>query len=410
MASIIESFYILFKSIGAAEVVKDEEKLEKSGDKLEKSLDGLDQGFKKVGSEITAIGRNLAGMAAAVLSAAAIFGSLKAAVSNVQDLSKTSKILGVDIETLDAWGKAITKAGGDANTFQSSVKSLAEHLGTSPKVALQALLPLADAFQRLGRFRAIQYGKKLGLDEATILLLQRGRRAVQAVIEEQKKLGVITKHDQEVTDKYTVALANTEQAFGSLARAVATEALPVLTKFFDVVATPAFVYLTEHKDLIIGAMLAIGAAATVMAAPFIPMLASITAVTAAIGALALAYEDIKGFTEGKKSVTGTIFNNPQAATGDQGQTSIYDLLRNKVIDDIKTGKTALNTAANNPFNSLTTNSIANTGGDKNQNINISEITINTQSADAEGIRTDLLKNLQSHFWQANNNFANGQAY
>lgn len=413
--AILDTLYILFKSQGAEQVVKDEQKIEKATDDLEKSLDGLEGSFKGVGSELVNIGKSLAGVGAALLTATSLFNSMKAAVSNVQDLSRLSNTLGVDITTLDMWGKAVTQAGGDANTFNSSVKSLADNLGTSPKVALQSLLPLADAFQKLGRYRALQYGKKLGLDEATILLLQRGRRAVQGVLEEQKRLGLVTQRDKEITDAYTQSLYKSQTAYSSLARAVAMEVLPSLTKFFDVIATPAFEYLTDHKDLVIGALIAIGAAATIAAAPFIPMLATITAIVAALAALALAYEDVKFYFEGKKSLTGDIiargnkqFYDPQSNTGDTNSPSLFDSLRAKYLENLGKGKNAVSTASGSAIGSQTSNSILNSSSaDRQSTVNVGDVTINTQSTDAQGIREEFQKNLDAHFWQSNNQFANG---
>ena len=62
------------------------------------------------------------------------------------------------------------------------IKSTRQHFGISAGVALKTLPQLADAFKRLGNFRSQYYGKLFGLDEATILLLQQGRREVEAII------------------------------------------------------------------------------------------------------------------------------------------------------------------------------------------------------------------------------------
>jgi hypothetical protein len=70
----------------------------------------------------------------------------------------------------------------------------------------------------------------------------------------------------------------------------------------------------------------------------------------------------------------------------------------------------LTDANNSPINTLTSNSISNASGDKNQTINISEIVVNTQSTDAEGIAAEFRKSLSNHFYQANNQFGNGVAY
>ena len=330
--------------------------------------------------------------------------------SYTQELSNTASLLGVNIDELDAWGQAVSKAGGDAKTFQSSLHSLAEHLGTNPRVALQALVPLAEAFAKLGRFRALQYGKKLGLDEPTILLLQRSGRTIRDVIEQQRKLGVVTQHDKDVTDEYTLAVANSEQAFNSLSRTVASDVLPVLTRFFNEAATPAFQYLTDHKDLIEGALYAIGIAATAASLPFLPWLAAISAVTLALGTLAVAYEDVKFFLEGKDSFIGQIINTPEFKAGNLSAVSPMALLTAKVQADLVKGQNAIQTASNSPIGATASVLNSSNFGDKNSTVNITELNIVTQSTDAEGIAREGVQGMEHYIRQAMNQVANGRNY
>ncbi len=183
--SILETFYILFKS-DTSDIKKGSDEALKTTKKLNESLKETDETSEKLGVKFFSIVESIAGLLTGFASLHAVISGFKNTVDYDIDLGKTSRALGVNVEQLDAWDYAVRQAGGTAEGFQNSLKNLAEHFNTNPSVALKFLPQLADVFSKISRFSAFKLGKSLGLDEATILLLQQGRREVEAVLKQQR--------------------------------------------------------------------------------------------------------------------------------------------------------------------------------------------------------------------------------
>lgn len=436
--SILETFYILFKS-DASDVKKGAEEAEKSTKKLDESLKNVNQGATKVGQSFVELARAAATFLGVATAAHAVLNGITEANNYALQLGDASRALGVNAEELDLWGNVVKRTGGSVEGFQQSLKGLAEHLGTSANVALKALPQLAGVFERLGRFRALQYGKMLGLDESTILLLQQGRREVEAVIQRQKELGTVTQASIENSQKYRIAQNELGTAFRSLYLELGQTVIPILTRFYNFLV-PIVEYIKRHKDLVIGAFIGIGIAAAIMLAPFIAANAAVIAIAAGIAAfialVAIAYEDIQAFLHGHNSLIGDILKRwplvgtVVGAVVDSWKQKIHALIAafkffqnligkisdyfkgdSKVTLDIQNGQNLIGTAGASAIGAQTSNSIFNSQAfDRNSSINTGPITINTQATDAVGISKGLGKGIQEHLWQANNEFANGVSY
>lgn len=446
--SILETFYILFKS-DTTDVKKGVEEVEKLAKQTAKDLEDLDKGTQKVGKSFLDAARAAASFLGASYAAYKVFHGLTESANQAAELGQVSRALGVNVEQLDAWGKAVQRTGGSAQGFQQSLKGLAEHLGGSAQIALKVLPQLADVFQKIGRIRSFQYGKSLGLDESTILLLQQGRREVEAQIARQRELGVVTEKDTEIAFKYKQSIQETSTSFDQLYRVLARDIIPIFTKFLNVV-TPVIQYLILHKDAVIGGLIGIGIAAAIMLAPFILANAAVIAIAAGIAALialfAIAYEDVKAFLQGHESLTGNILKRwPVIGTVVGGVLKSINFLIQEMIEGLKfgaywlgkiasffsdqnllqglkfvsesvskgleAGRNLLGIASDNPLAATSSNSIFNSQAfARNQSINTGPITVNTQATSAPGVGTALGKGLQEHLWQANNEFADGVAY
>ena len=192
--AILDTFYLLFKS--------DTSDLKKGAEEAERVTKKLDSSLQQVGKQTEHIGGSFLSMAKsakAFLLSAIPAGFAAAGIHSVLEfgveLSKTSRLLNVNVEDLNAWNKAVELSGGSAQQFEGTLVSLAEKFGTSSEVVLKLLPKYADALSKLNPSRAQQIGKNLGLDESTILLLQHGRREVEAMIKSQKELGAVTQKD-----------------------------------------------------------------------------------------------------------------------------------------------------------------------------------------------------------------------
>ncbi|CAH0447591.1 hypothetical protein LMG10661_03658 [Ralstonia syzygii subsp. syzygii] len=297
--------------------------------------------------------KSMIGMATGAIAAAVSVGALMAgvahAVANADALGKSSEALGVQVDTLHAWSEAAERSGGSGDEFRKSLTGLndkvtelaktgkgeigplLQQLGVrfrdvngAVKTTPQLLLDVAKSFERLSKTESAEIGKKMGLDDDTIKLLQKGRQAVEDQIKRQKELGVVSKADAEVAKQYNEQLEKSKMALGDLGQVfqhmfttVATTVLPVLTwllKKFEAITT----YLSDHSDLVKGFFIGL---ALVLTAMYLPAVLSAAAATlalvapylligAAIGAVgalfALAYEDVKAFLEGNDSLIGEL--------------------------------------------------------------------------------------------------------
>lgn len=438
--NIIEKFYILFKS-DASEVKKGAEEAKKSTDQLDASLKNANKDTEKTGKaflELVKAASTFLGVAAAVHK---VFAGISSANDYALQLGDASRALGVNARDLDAWGNAVKRTGGTVEGFQQSLRGLSQHFGSSAQVALKVLPKLADVFERLGRFRAIQYGKMLGLDESTILLLQTGRRNVEDIIRRQKELGTVTEANVEDARKYRIAQNELDSAFRYLYLTLAHDVIPILTKVYNAV-TPFIEYLAEHKNIVIGALIGIGIAAGVMLAPFIVANATIIAIAAGIAlliaAFALVYEDAVAFYNHQKSLIGLILDKYPIVgkvikAAFEGLKEIIEIAfaplflavkaaekiagylgiggNKKLTADIGNGKELIGLAGSNYLASQTSNSIFTSKAfDRNSSINTGDIIINTQATDAVGISKTLGKTLNDHFSQTANYFADGVSY
>lgn len=424
--SILETFYILFKS-DTSELKKGTEEAKKTTDKLTESIKASDVAVTHIGNSFRSFAGYLTSAVAAFVSVGAVVGGLKDALTYDVQLGRTAKALGVNVSELDAWGHAIQRTGGTASAFQGSLKGLADHFNTTANVAIKALPQLADVLSKVSRFTAFKYGKSLGLDEATILLLQQGRREVEAIIKQQKELGVVTKEQTDIAIKYDNSLVDLKHSFSTLYNAIAVPLAPYLITFMEKF-TKAVQYLTEHKGLITGALIAIGAAFAVIAAPIIiasaPLILITSLIVGLIALFALLYEDFESDTKRGHSALHDWWQEWRAffkfmggawdwVTGKlqkfistfKGKT-VFSLMDDVDRENMARGEALSVTASNTPINAQTSNSIVNAQQfARNSSINTGPININTQATDAVGISKEINYGLKYHLRDTVNNFA-----
>lgn len=248
------------------------------------------------------------------------------------ETGRLSKTLGTNTETLSAWRGIATLVGGTAAGMTGSIQNLVSQFqqfaltgessvipyfralgvniaGADGKMRATGsiLLDLAEKFQGMDPARAAAFGKAMGFDEGTINLLIQGRAAVQAMLEDQKRLGVITKEDAAAAQALQKAWGQLDQASTSLGRTLQTAFAPIMTKVLNIL-TDLAVWARAHQPLVdaIFTGLAVGAVAlaAVIAAPLAPIALLVAAVTGLVAAFSLLYDDWVVWTEGGKSLFG----------------------------------------------------------------------------------------------------------
>lgn len=346
--ALLDTFTLLFET-NATEASDEVDSLNNSLDETESSGNSAAQAINETSQASSNASTSFDTLATTVKAAIAAYLSFSAVKSAIFDravatdvVGKFSDTLGLSVEKVDDWSEAVIRSGGSADSFRGSVDSLNRSMGDIAlgagneiqevfgRLGISALdargkikdvfniLPeLADAFQRLSAQESVAFGRKLGLDQGTILLLQQGRDNVDALVERQRQLGGITKEGAEASATFNDAWADSQRVFIGWADSVNQKILPVLTSILT--GFQEFgIWINENQDLVQGFFIGVtgviltmylpaiasAAAATLVAMlPFI----KIAAVIALVGtAFALIFEDIKAFVNGQESLLGNL--------------------------------------------------------------------------------------------------------
>lgn len=179
---------------------------------LDKGLARLQGTLKSVDTVINAFGVSFAG----------IF--VKSQIDKIADMSQNfdllSKKTGVSTEEIQSWGNAVKIQGGSAANFENTLQYLSNEMqniaingnsnlvpmltrlgiayrnvGGSLKTPIQLLKELSNKFQGLSNQQAFSLARKLGLDDGTVLLLQKGEKGLNEILNRTRKLNALNEKD-----------------------------------------------------------------------------------------------------------------------------------------------------------------------------------------------------------------------
>lgn len=489
--SLLTTFGILFET-DAEKAKREIDDVDKSLSNTESTANDTADSFDELGGAVDESANSFFGLSDGLVSAAAglvvvtgLFAGITSQALATDEIGKFTETLGLSIEETGAWGEAVKRMGGDASAFRGTLEGLNDQLtnisidgggqisetfarlginavgaGGKIKSAFEVLPELADSFEKLSRSESAAFGKKLGLDQGTILLLQQGRVAVEELVLKQKSLGVATKEDAAAAAEFNDALADSQQSFTHLFTTAGTTILPLLTtmmKGFDAVAS----WMGDNKTLVAGffigaaaaisyiylpAILSAAAATLVAMAPFLLIGAAIAAV--GVG-FALLYEDVVAYLGGQESFIGDLAKKYEwfgdivegvvngIKSSFNSLTELFDDVMNSIPDiagafgdafgDAKSflgfGDDEINanldkalkvTGAidSNPLNGQTSASIVNSQQSSNRvnNVTMGATTVNTQATDADGVASAIGANLNNQVSMAIAQFDDAEAY
>ena len=240
------------------------------------------------------------------------------------------------------------------------------------------------------------YGKSLGLDTSTIMLLQQGRREVESVIRQQQKLGVVTKEQADITRKYDNALYDASRAYQTFFRELAVPMLPGITRGLE--------YMIEHKDAVADAFKAMAVGAGVLSAVLLRMSGPLGIAVAGISALSVAYgavkEDITAFKNHGESLLGDALGVKRGPIKDTKQ--LTDNLRGQYTGN------ALLAIPGQIFSGIGRMFGLGGGASNSTNtVSIENVNINTAATDADGIAAAARGGLQRELAQLTSHVDNG---
>ncbi len=349
-----EEFLILFSS-NSDDIKKGADTAKQSTDSLEKSINNSGKaaeglGTSLIGANVGSFTNQIRDMAIAggeavlaYLGLKNIIGGFLSQVNETDKIGNLSDELGDNISKLGDWAAAVHGVGGNVDGFLSAIKQVERQLAVfadtghsrlaalfegmgikmtetganGKKMArdiLDILPEIAAKFETMSKPQSSGIGNRLGFDDQTIMLLQRGRQATLDFLKTQKELGEITTQDKEAAQKFKLEMAEVTHGFDMMFVAVGTFILPVLTKLGEWFIE-SYKFIHRHKELLeitagvltavflpailtgIGALTTFAITALIAAAPFLLM-------AAGIAIAVLAIQDIYVWMNGGHSVIG----------------------------------------------------------------------------------------------------------
>lgn len=215
MSSVLETFYILYET-DSTDLIKGNKDAEKSIKGVLKTVQKTDEGTVQLGKKFNNLASNAVAAFASIFAVSQLLSGIKGVAEQSTQLDNLSIITGESATEITNWGRAVQSVGGDAKSFEGTIRSLNASLAEAVMTGrndvtdafrfleinafnaagqvrpLLELLPdLAEAFGGLDRQRALSLGRRLGLDEGTIILLSQGRAKVEELVDRQKEMNLV---------------------------------------------------------------------------------------------------------------------------------------------------------------------------------------------------------------------------
>ena len=223
-----------------SKLIEAENKATNETKKLDKELEKVEDTSNTLGKSLLSMVGGFVGAVASGFALSTFVGAIASAKEYTIALENTSNQLGIARDELSAFHSVAEQNGGTVDEFNSSIINLNEkinELGNSAdtmispalnrfgvslkdtngvlKTSTELMPELADMFSQISKQESANIGKKLGLDNATIRMLQMGRAELDEQIKTQKELFSVTDEQVEIFQKFDKALAQNKQAIVS---------------------------------------------------------------------------------------------------------------------------------------------------------------------------------------------------
>lgn len=324
---------------------------------------GVNARLGQTGAAADRTGKKLENVAGAAAKFLAVIGgtvAIKAFISNTIQASAAldtlAKNLGDSAQNISAWSRAVEQAGGTAAGLQATMSSLSAaqtelqltgQSGLIPYFSMlgvamadasgkarpvgEILLDLSDRFARMDRPTAVNVARMMGIDEGTILLLLRGRNAVQEVLDTQKQYGAVTNKQAEDSRRIQAAMVVSRQSFEAFGRTLLASALPGIegvAKVFGRVGD----WISENQEFVQAFISTLAVGLGALAAVTVPVSGLVVAIVGLGAAIAALYQDYQTFKRGGDSLINWANWEKEINFAAKG----FKLLKSLAIDFIKT--------------------------------------------------------------------------
>lgn len=301
--TVLDSFYLLFRTDAAGAAKKDIEELDKQitqlaakGKKLTdedvknlkaiskerqelaKRLDEQSKQTENITNSFVKMTEAATGAVAAVIS----FGALKSGILNTaqfnSQLEIQAKNMDQNVGLLKSYGAAVQAAGGSLSGFSSTVSQVfgkAGALGQKVDIAtylrnvhnrVKGLTPAAAEFQ----FQR----EGIDFDPGLKALLRSSDEEFNRRIEEGKKLAALSDQDAKAAREFEAQWDKTISALDTLFGKIGSDILPVFTSFLKT-TEEFFVYMQDHVPQAEALFVGLAASATALSAALVRLAASL---------------------------------------------------------------------------------------------------------------------------------------
>lgn len=271
-----------------------------------------------------------------LLGAWASFEFFKTAINNFKDftteLANAQTLTGESAENIQALGGALKRFGGDTSSAVNAIKTINQHLHDAKfgegalmdvakkyglvvsqgATAEQTILNLAKQMGKYDKQTRVAIASQLGLDEAMQLAFADGGKELEQLIQNQKRLNIVSPEDSKIAQAFSYALLDLQDIFGALMRDFARVILPAFSKLLTIM-TDFIDFLRRHKIFVVAFFAGILVALTPILLTLTKMAVASTlafapfyAIGAIIASVALIFEDLLYYFQGYESVTGKL--------------------------------------------------------------------------------------------------------
>lgn len=184
-------------------------------------------------------------------------------------LDNFNKLNGSSVENVQRLGYALKQQGGNAQDAFSMIKNIqnlmaspltgntgwmgeAARFGLDPRTITEAastkdaILNVADAFEKMNQVQQVQAGRALGWDDAQIRLAQSGRQEIEKTFAQADKYNLLTEKQTKDGQRLSAAMIDLDKVFESMGNTIAGEITPAFAEMIENFNQ----FYEDNKDLI----------------------------------------------------------------------------------------------------------------------------------------------------------------
>jgi hypothetical protein len=352
MATVIDSLLIEL-GLDASSFDKSQKKavdsLKKFEDQANKANKQNQKGAKDSAESFDKVTESVMKLGVAIFGVAGLKNLITSVTQTNTQLNRQSNMLGMNVNSLQAWGQAVKAMGGNAEDFASSMQNMEggltafslglggeevftglTRLGVGLKNGKIDLLELSKALIKVKEEKGIQAALALSaplMGADTFYLLTQSTEKTKALIEQHARLNQITQEGAEQSAAFTEKTVALETSMMGLKNSIMGQMYPALNDLanLSIKAMEGF----KGLDATLGGAASKVAAFEAVAVPLVALLAAAGVVTlgpamaavAATGAIGVAGYGAYNYLTGKSGVTAPGVGAPTEEPTDKSKQS-----------------------------------------------------------------------------------------